>query len=144
MTDKQEDFRTPGQLIGALLEQHGWTQSVLAMVLGMEQGGISKVVADKRPVTADLAISLEEVFGVPADRFLGLQRGYDLAKARISARPNPKRATRAHLFSGLPVAEMIRRGWLLVDDVRDVEKVEAELTRFFGARSVDEIEMHEL
>jgi HTH-type transcriptional regulator/antitoxin HigA len=135
------EFKTPGQLISSLLDEKGWTQRVLAIVLGMDETGINKIVADKRPVSADLAIALEDVFAVPAHRFLDLQRDFDLAKARIVARPDPGRATRAQLFGGLPVSDMIKRGWLDADDVRDVPKVESALTRFFGVGSVDEIEV---
>ena len=62
--------------------------------------------------------------------------------ARIVSRPDPMLATRASLFGELPVAEMIRRGWLKgVDDVRNVKGVEAALCKFFGVSSVDEIEI---
>jgi len=83
---------------------------------------------------------LEDVLGVPADAFLDLQKSYDLAKARLFARPDPGRATRAHLFGGLPIAEMIKRGWIDAE-VRDVRKVESELTKFFGVSSTEEIEI---
>lgn len=137
----ETQFRTPGQLLTALLEQKGWSQRVLAIVLGVDETGLNKIVADKRPVSADLAISLEEVFGVPAERFLKLQRDFDLAKARIVARPDPGRKTRAHVFGGLPVAEMIKRGWLDAEDVRNVPRVELALAKFFGVESIEEIEL---
>lgn len=140
MVEKQ-DFRTPGQLIGALLEERGWTRRVLAIVLGMDETKVNRIVADKRPVTAPLAISLGEAFGIPAERFLAIQSAYDLAKAQIEVRPDPTRNVRAHLFGGLPVAEMIKRGWLAADDVRDVANVEKELAKFFGVASVNEIEI---
>lgn len=135
------DYRTPGQLITALLAERGWTQRVLAIVLGMDETGINKLVADKRAVDATLALALEEVFHVPAERFLDLQRSFDLAKARITARPDPGRATRALLYGDLPVAEMIKRGWIDAENVRDTAKVEAELMRFFGANRVEDIEI---
>lgn len=141
MDESKSHFRTPGQLLAALLAEKNWSQRVLAIVLGVDETGINKLVADKRALTAEIAISLEEVFGIPAERFLALQKEYDLAKARITVRPDPKRAARAHLFGGLPVAEMIRRGWLDADDVRDVPQVEAALAKFFGVKSVDEIEI---
>ena len=68
------DYKTPGQLIAALLAEKGWTQRVLAIVLGMDETGINKLVADKRSVDAPLALALEEVFHIPAERFLELQR----------------------------------------------------------------------
>lgn len=136
-----DDYKTPGQLLNALLAERGWSQRILAIVLEQDETGINKIVADKRPVSAALAVSLEAVFEVPAERFLDLQQKYDLAKARLVARPDPKRATRAHLFGGLPVSDMIKRQWLNVEDVRDVAKVESELMRFFGASSIQEIEI---
>ncbi len=114
---------------------------MLALIVGVGETGINKILSDRQPVTAELALVFSEVFKVPAEKFLDLQKSYDLAKARISARPDPSRATRAHLFGGLPVSEMIARGWLQADDVRDVPRVEAELARFFRVRTVDEIEI---
>jgi HTH-type transcriptional regulator/antitoxin HigA len=134
-------FRTPGQLIEALLDEKGWTKRVLAIVLEIDETGVGRLVSDKRSVDAELALILEEIFAVPAERFLDLQRSYDLAKARLSARPDPKRMTRAQLYGGLPVAEMIKRGWISADDVRDVPQVQTELMRFFGANRLEDIEI---
>jgi HTH-type transcriptional regulator / antitoxin HigA len=139
MTTK--DYRTPGQLIEALLNERSWTQRLLAIILGVDETGINHIVSGKRAVNAELAILLGETFNVPAEHFLELQKEYDLAKARIIARPDPGRALRAHLFGELPVTEMIRRGWLDADDIRNVPKVESALTKFFGVNSVHEIEV---
>lgn len=135
------DCKTPGQLIEALLEERGWTQSVLAIVIGADKTLVNKLVRDKRPVTADISIVLGEVFDVSPEEFLDRQRDFELATARFKARPDPDRINRAHLFGGLPVAEMIKRGWLLANDIHDVVEVERELMRFFDAKSVDEIEI---
>lgn len=133
--------RTPGQLIRDLLEARGWSQRVLATVLGKDEAAINRIVADKRPIEADMAILLESVFGVPADEFLSLQTKYDLAMARMVSRgADPGMSRRADLFERLPVAEMIKRRWLDVADVRD-PRVEASLARFFGASTPDEIEV---
>lgn len=135
------DYKTPGQLIQALLTEKGWTQRVLAIVLNMDETGINKLVADKRSVDAPLALALEEVFRVPAETFLDIQKKFDLAKARITAMPDPGRATRARLYGDLPVAEMIKRGWISAENVRDTAQVESELVRFFGVNRVDDIEI---
>jgi len=141
MENNDMDFRTPGQLIDALLKSKGWNQRLLAIVLGVDETGINRLVSDKRPVTAELALVLQELFGVPAEQFLELQKSYDLAKARISQMPDPGRNIRAQLLGGLPVAEMIKRGWLKVDDIRNVPAVESELAKFFGVSSPNEIEI---
>jgi len=135
------DYKTPGQLITALLKELGWSNRILAIVLGIGESDVSKFVNDTRSLTADMAILLEEAFGVSADDFMQIQRSYDLAKARIISRPDPKRAARAHLFGGLPVAEMIKRGWLDVSDIRQISSVENELVKFFKASSVNDIEI---
>lgn len=136
-----EIYKTPGQLLEALLSERGWTQRVLSTVLDMSESTLNKLVSGKQAITAEIAITFEEVFNIPAERFLSLQKDFDLARARLLSRPNPGRATRAQLFGGLPVSEMIKRGWLNVADVRDMASVENSLVKFFGVPSIDEIEV---
>lgn len=141
MEIKDENYRTPGQLINALLISKGWNQRTLSIVLGISDTVVSFILSDKRPVTAELALTLQELFGEPAERFLELQKSYDLARAKLSAIPDTGRTIRAHLFGGLPVAEMIKRGWLTVDSIRDVTAVETSLAKFFNVSSPDQIEI---
>ncbi len=134
-------FRTSGQLLDSLLKEKGWTNRVLAVVLGIDENVVSRLISGKRPIDAETAVVLEEVFQVPAERFLDLQKRFDLAMARISVQPDPQRATRAHLFGGLPIAEMIKRGWINAPDVKHVVQVQTELMRFFGVNRVEDIEV---
>ena len=133
--------RTPGQLIKSLLTARGWTQRVLAIVLGVDEAFVNRLITDKKSVDAPLALVLGDVFGVPAEKFVDLQKSYELAMARIRTQPDPGRNTRARLFGDLPVAEMIKRGWLDAEDIRDIPQVEKALVKFFGVESVDEIEI---
>ena len=134
-------YKTPGQLIQDLLDKRDWTQRVLATILDVNETGINKIIAGKQPLGAELALALSKIFNVPAETFLELQNSYELAQARILTRADPDMDNRAHLFGSLPVAEMIKRGWLDTDDIRDYAKVEQALIRFFNARSVEEIEI---
>jgi HTH-type transcriptional regulator/antitoxin HigA len=137
-----EAYRTPGQLVQGLLDSKGWTQMVLAMVLGVDKGIINKIVADKRPIDAEMALTLAETFGIPAEKFLEIQKSYDLATARITTRPDPRRATRAKVFGEFPFSEMIKRGWLEgITDIRNVPALEAALAKFCGEKTIDEIEI---
>ncbi|MGC9966227.1 MAG: ImmA/IrrE family metallo-endopeptidase [Syntrophobacteraceae bacterium] len=139
---EDEDFRTPGQMVEALLVERGWTQRVLAIILGVGETGVNKLIAGKQPLTADMALLLCEVFDLPAEsaeKFLDLEKRYELARARMVARPDPGRAMRARLFGGLPITEMSKRGWLDVDDIKDVPQVERSLAKFFKVDSVNEI-----
>jgi HTH-type transcriptional regulator/antitoxin HigA len=136
-----DDYRTPGQLIQALLDERGWTQQILAIVLGADKTVISKYISDKRPIDAGMALSLGEVFDLPPETFLDIQKRYDLEIARVSARPDPARATRAHLYGDLPVGAMIKRGWIAAPSLRDTTAVGGALAKFFGATTVEEIEI---
>ncbi len=136
----ETEYRTPGQLIQELLDAKRWSQRVLAIVLNADETGINKLIAGKRSLDAKMALDLGDLFGVAPEVFMQLQKNYDLAQARLVARPDPGRTTRAYLFGDLPVAEMIARGWIEAEDVRD-PKVESALARFFGVDSPDEIEI---
>ena len=140
--NEEQDYRTPGQLIQELLDSRGWSQRVLAIVLNTGGTSINKLIAGKQPVDAEMALSLSHVFGVPAETFLELQKRYDLALARLKSRPDPKLAARATLFGELPVADMVKRGWLDgVVDMRNVLQIEAALCKFFGVGSVENIDV---
>lgn len=139
--DHDHNYRIPGQLIQKLIDDRGWTQKVLAIVLGVDETGINKIIAGRRPVDSELALALSELFEVPAEKFMELQMSFDLAQARYINQADPSRAGRAVVFATLPIAEMIKRGWLKVDDIKDFPRVENEVKRFFGAGSIDEIEV---
>jgi HTH-type transcriptional regulator / antitoxin HigA len=136
-----QDFKTPGQMIEHLLEERGWTKRTLSIVMGKSEAAVNKIIAGRQALDAATALVLEEVFQVPADRFLELQRSFDLAIARAASRPDPARAIRAQLFGGLPIAEMAKRGWLGNLNLRNFKEVEAALAKFFKADSVNEIEV---
>lgn len=140
MSLDSNDFRTPGQFVSALMEQRGWTQVTLAVVLGLDKSSIARLVADKRPVDADLALTLEELFEVPAEQFLSIQHRYDLALARVTRQPDPGRSLRANLYGKLPISEMIKRGWISAQDIRD-PAVTTELMRFFEVNRIEDIEI---
>lgn len=134
-----DQFRSPGQLISALLEEKGWNGRVLSGILQIDESGVNRLLQDKKSVNADLALVLEDIFELPAENFLRLQLQYDLAKARIKQIPDPERQSRAKLFGTLPIAEMINRGWLDVENKKDFAKIERELLRFFKVQSLDDI-----
>lgn len=140
MADDQA-FRTPGQLILALMQARGWSKRSFAIILGVSEATVTRITTDKQGVDAKLSIVLEELFGLPAERFLSLQKELELAQARIVAQPDPARATRALVFGELPISEMIERGWLKAESVRDKVAVESELMRFFGVNRLDDIQV---
>lgn len=135
------EYKTPGQLLRALLASRGWTQRVLSMVSGINPATVNQILVGKKRVDADLAIILGEVFDVSAEAFLELQKRYDLAHAKIVSQPDPSRARRARLLGDLPIAEMVKRGWLTIHDPKNLDEIESSLVKFFGVSSPDEIEI---
>jgi HTH-type transcriptional regulator / antitoxin HigA len=133
--------KSPGEFLDGLLSERGWTQRVLAAVMGSEETAISKLIKNKRPISAELALALENAFNIPAETFLGIQKDFELAQARRASKPNPAAVRRAHLIGALPIPEMIKRGWLDVPDVRDGARLEAELIKFFRTDSITDIEV---
>jgi HTH-type transcriptional regulator/antitoxin HigA len=133
------EYRAPTQLIEAHLHERGWTHRVLAVILGVDDQTISRILTGRKAVDAEMALTLQVVLGIDPDQLLQLQRSYDLAKAQIEVFIDPNIATRAALFGELPVAEIIKRGWLTgITDIRDAD-LEVALCNFFGTKSVDEI-----
>ena len=124
MKKNLESYRSPGQLLSALLEENGWNGRVLSGILQIDESGVNRLLQDKKAINAPLAIVLEDIFKVPAEAFLTLQARYDIAKARIKDIPDPERESRAKLFGNLPIAEMINRGWLNVESKKDFPKIE--------------------
>ena len=131
--------KTPGQLIAALLESRGWTKRATAAILGISEPALNKMASDKQAITADLAVAFEDVFAVPAEEFLRLQQGFDLAKARYAATPNPKRAARAKLLSDLPIGEMVDRHWISIENQKDIESIDRALSRFFRQTDIERV-----
>ncbi len=141
VANMQTNYRTPGQLLSALLEERGWSKRVLATVLDVKEYTVSKLCSDRQKFTVETCIRLEEVFGEPAESFLDLQKAYDLALARIKAIPNPQQSIRVDLFNALPIAEMIKRGWIDAENVRDIKNIEAGLCHFFSVEDINDVEV---
>jgi HTH-type transcriptional regulator / antitoxin HigA len=134
-----DEHRTPGQLITALLNERGWDQNVLGIVLGLSQPNVSRIISGRKKIDPQLAIALSEVFSVDAAEFLRLQQAYDLGVARLTSIPDEGRSSRAAIFGTLPVAEMAKRGWIDPDSTKDGALVEKELARFFGVSSAADV-----
>lgn len=135
----QKDFNSPGELLDHLLTERGWSQRILATVMGVSYSYVSKLVTGSKGVSATVALQLEDALGVPADDFLALQRSADLAKARASHKPRPRRSKQARLLAAFPIQAMIDRGWLDAPDTGDLDAVEDALVRFLRGQSVDDL-----
>ena len=73
----------PGEVLqGVYLNDTGMSQSELARKIGCPPHRVNEIVRGKRGISAETAISLEEIFGTSAHVWLNMQVAWDLALAR--------------------------------------------------------------
>ena len=73
----------PGEmLLEEFLKPLELTQTAFAVRLGVSFPRLNELIRGKRALTADTALRLERVLGMPADFWLGLQQDWDLWHAR--------------------------------------------------------------
>jgi HTH-type transcriptional regulator/antitoxin HigA len=127
---------SPAAFIREQLDVRGMTQIDLAFVLGVAQQSVSQLVLGKRGVSAEMAKALGEVFEVPPEDILQMQKAGEIEAELARARePGPAIARKARLTQAYPIREMIKRGWL----VDEPETLEEQAARFFGVKTSGEI-----
>ena len=72
----------PGELLLEEVEERGLKKAELAKSIGLLPGNLSELFKGKRHINARLAVRLENVLGVSAEYWLGLQSAYDINVAR--------------------------------------------------------------
>lgn len=76
-------FPHPGEILRTeFLDEMGLTQYRLAVDTGIPHSRITAIVAGRRAITPDTALRLARYFGNSPDFWLGLQKEYDLRRAR--------------------------------------------------------------
>jgi addiction module HigA family antidote len=112
------------------------SQAELSNRMGRPKKTINEIVKGKAAITAETALQLEKVLGVPASFWINRERLYREAIARR----NDDSALSAHheWARRFPVAKMVAYDWIppcasVLDKVR-------ELLRFFGIASPDQLQ----
>ena len=71
-----------GELIRESMDDVGWSVTETAERLGCERGTLSRLLNGKAGVSANMALSLEDVGWGTADHWMRMQASYELAQAR--------------------------------------------------------------
>lgn len=88
MKSRPLKFPHPGEILrDEFLHEMNITQYRLARETGIPHSRVTAIIHGKRAVSPDTALRLARYFGNSADFWLGLQREYDLRKARESLGP---------------------------------------------------------
>ena len=70
----------PGDFILDFLDSFGWTQNDLAEVTGFSLKTINLLINNKQGITPETAVTLEKVFGSPADFWIEVDAKYQIRK----------------------------------------------------------------
>lgn len=133
MNEKVQPARavSPGEIIKMELEERGWSQRDLAEIMGRPPQAISEIIRGAKQITPETALELAQAFGTSAEIWTNLEANYRLHLARRrSGNGGSDIATRSRLYSILPIADMIRRGWLRATGAAD--DLERDVRRLLG------------
>ncbi|MES9947687.1 MAG: HigA family addiction module antitoxin [Candidatus Thiodiazotropha sp.] len=126
----------PGIYLTEVAEEMSMSQAELARRMGRPVQAISEIANGIKAITPDTALQLEQVLGVPAHIWTGLEAEYQLTKARNEATEQIEHET--NLAIRFPYPEIARLGWVKPTRKR-MEKV-VELRRFFGVASLHNLQ----
>lgn len=128
----QPDYVSPpGETLRETLQMLGMSQAELSKRSGRSKKTINEIINGKAPITAETALQLERVLGVPARFWLNREQDYQEAVAREleEVRFHNERG----LLDKVPYKAMIRKGW--ISSFRDQAEQLQEVLRFFGVAS---------
>lgn len=123
----------PGNTLLETIDALGISQSELADRMGRPKKTINEIIKAKAAITAETAIQLERVLGVPADFWIKLEANYRAALARIEERA--ALTQQQSWLQQIPLRELMRRGWLAAK-TDPVEQVR-EALNYFGVASAE-------
>lgn len=130
-----DEVSPPGETLLETLEMLGMSQAELAERTGRPKQAINEIVKGKKEITAQTALQLEQVLGIPASFWLAREQNYREALARHAQTVDL--ADETDLLRLFPVKTMIDHGWLKaakskIDQLR-------ELLGYFGAAGPDQL-----
>ncbi|WP_411557476.1 ImmA/IrrE family metallo-endopeptidase [Plantibacter sp. MPB07] len=86
-TDAQFDYAArPGRILQRELDAHSISQAQLAARTGLSTKHINLVIKGTAPLSPDVAVTLEQVLGTPAEMWSGLEAAYQTHQARAERR----------------------------------------------------------
>ena len=72
-----------GEFIKDEMSFRGVSQTEMALMMGIELPKFNKILNGTQRLTADVALKIEEVWGIPAHIYMDLQSQYEIDKEKI-------------------------------------------------------------
>lgn len=116
------------------LKKRGLAQKDFAEIVGVSPSLISDILAERKNLSARMALDFEAATGIPAEEWMELEARRLIKREQEKAGDETSLRARAYDFA--PVREMQRRGWIAKGiSGQDLVK---ELTSFFRVNSLEE------
>jgi HTH-type transcriptional regulator/antitoxin HigA len=138
MSDPVVPLMPVGQILGAEIEERGWTQADFAAVLGRPTQFVSEIITGKKEITRESAAQIAAALGHSAGYWLKLQDDYLLheqAKDSATQRVIRNVRRRARLNDLAPMSVLLRRG---IIRGRTLDDQEAEIMELYELKDIDD------
>lgn len=122
----------PGEYLLETADELGISQADLARRMGRPAQAINEIIKGEKAITPETALQLEQVLGVPAHVWTGLEAEYQLVLARQQETKAVEDEIR--LLESFPYRAMASLKW--IQTTRDNMERVKELRRFFGVASL--------
>ncbi len=123
----------PGEFLRDALEDHNWSQTEFAEIIGRPPRLVNEIIAGKRGVTPETARELAAALGTSAQYWLNLESAWQLSQTPPA---DEGIAREAQLRRRFPVREMAKRGW--IPATNDNEALERNVLAFFELQTIEE------
>jgi len=124
----------PGETLRETLEAICMSQAELAERTGRPKKTINEIIKGTASITADTALQLERVLGVPASFWNNLERNYQETQARL--RDEAQLQKQIEWLEEFPIQSLVKMGWIPKKESK-VGYLKAVL-QFFGIAGMKE------
>jgi len=125
----------PGVTLAEAIDALGISQAELARRAGRPVQAIGEIIQGRKEITAETAIELERVVGIPVHVWVRLEADYRTAKAMLADRH--RLAEEIPFARRCPYGEMTKLGWL--PETGDAIERVGHLLGFFGVASLSNL-----
>lgn len=128
----------PGEILQEELDSRGWSQADFADIVGRPVQAVNEIIAGKKAITPDTAVGFSRALGTSPEYWLNLESAYRLDLLDKRRGDGDEIERRSRLYAKAPVKELIKRRWISVHSLRDIDRLEREVFEFLGVKSLDE------
>jgi HTH-type transcriptional regulator / antitoxin HigA len=125
----------PGEFLAEILESRRISQADLARRMGRPMQAINEIVKGEKVITPETAIQLEQVLGVPAHVWTGMESECQLVRARAQEAHQVSQET--DLLDEISYPHLVKLG--VVQAVRGRAERIGQLKTFFGVASLENL-----